>query len=240
MCLSIRDVLTAYQPIVDTVPGLKTRVDDFRAQLDVLNMGTTVRVEGTAGHTKDKNILRDRVAGACFSIANAIWSHAADINDEILKARIPINLSDFQYAKSVDLIGRFRAVVQEANLLGNKLEVHGVLPADIKKATDDVEAFAIKMNSPKSQRSANSAKLQGLKNDFKAMDTILERLDRSINALMLSQDEFYRAYQKSRFLGSTNVRKEKDPAQPVERKVLAPMAAAVRPYVSENGAMQGA
>jgi hypothetical protein len=218
MCLSIRNVLSNYETVIDTVPVLKSRVTDFYTQLGVLDAGTMVGVEGTAGFTESKNQLRERLGMACFSLANAIWSHASDLNNEILKARVPVTMSAYMYGKEVDLIGRFRAVMQEANGLKKELAQHGFPTTVLETIQKDADEFSLTMNAPKDARDNNSSKLKSFVEDFKAMDTVLEKLDRSVNAMMFTQQTFHQDYQKSRYIGSANPKKEKDIATPVERQ----------------------
>ncbi len=228
MCLSIRDVLASNQVIVDSVIGLKNRVTEFHAKLEVLDAGTMHGTDRLKGHTVEKNLLRDRLAQNCFSIANAVWSHAADQNDEILKGRIPINISDFQYGKAVDQIGIFRSVMAEANALVKEIEAYGITAQLLTDTNNDLEEFSVKINSPKSARTANAVKTKGLISEFKEMDGVLEKLDRSVNALMSQHVELYNAYQKSRLLGTANVRtaketpaaEESQPQQPVRQNAL--------------------
>lgn len=219
MCLSVRDVLSNYTGIVDAIPGLKACVVQFEDQFQVLDNGTLLTLASTGGTTEVKNQLRDQLIVASFSIANALWSHAAKTKNEVLKEKMPVNLSDFTRGKEVDQIGRIRGVLAEANGLMKEIEEFGISAAFLQKANDDAEDFGQKMNSPKTLRSNNALKLDSLKNDFKAMMDVLERLDRAVNAIMPMQDELYKAYTKARYLGTANLKKEKA-EETVERKVF--------------------
>lgn len=209
MCLSVRDVLTNFTGVVDSVPGLKDCVTAFDGQFRLLDDGTKHTLASTIGTTEEKNRLRERLVMASFSIANAVWSHAAKTKNEVLKEKIPVNLSDYQRGKEVDQIGRIRGVLAEANGLIKEIEAFGITTDLLAQANNDAEAFGQKMNSPKTLRSNNALKLDSLKNDFKDMMAILENLDRAVNAVMLRQDEFFKAYTKARFLGTGNLKKEK-------------------------------
>ena len=239
MCMNVRTVLDTYAPIVASVPKLAERATEFRAQFSVLDGKITIGVAGTEGHTETKNALRDQLALTCFSLANAVWSHAADINNEILKASIPVILSDFQYGREFDLLARFRAVIAAANQYHKEIEAHGITPAQLTKANTDMTAYDQNINLPKSTRSNNAVKLALFIDDFKGMDTVLEKLDRAVNSVMLQQEEFHKAYFKSRYLGSKNLNKQKDAAEPVERKFPQPNPAANQKNMAEVPFLEG-
>lgn len=237
--MNVRTVLDTYAPIVASVPKLTERATDFRAQFTVLDGKITIGVAGTEGHTETKNTLRDQLALSCFSLANAVWSHAVDINNEILKASIPVILSDFQYGREFDLLARFRAVIEAANQYHKDIEAHGITPAQLAQANADMTAYDQNINLPKSTRSNNSVKLAMFIDDFKSMDAVLEKLDRAVNSVMLQQDEFHKAYFKSRYIGTANLNKQKDAPEPVERKFPQPMPVAKRQFSTEVPVLQG-
>lgn len=234
MCMNVRTVLDTYAPIVASVPKLAERATEFRTQFTVLDGKITIGVAGTEGHTETKNALRDQLALTCFSLANAVWSHAADLNNEILKASIPVILSDFQYGREFDLLARFRAVIEAANQYHKEIEAHGITPAQLAQANADMTAYDQNINLPKSTRSNNAVKLAKFIDDFKSMDAVLEKLDRAVNSVMLQQDEFHKAYFKSRYIGTANLNKQKDAAEPLERKSTRPAPSVDRPNMSEG------
>ncbi len=237
MLVSVRDVLANRQTLVNSTPMLRNRADEFTAQFTVIDAGTTLGIETTEGATETKNILRERLVNACFSLANAIWSHADDAKDESLKARIPNNLSDFQYGKDAELLGRYRAVIKEAQELRGIFEAFGIDTKVVDDAAINVEEFARNLNAPKTLRNTNSVKLANWQDNFKSMDGTLERLDRIINAMRIGQVEFYQEYTRARVLGTSNAKKEKAPEPRRANKFPVPTSPVKPPVEAEEKSM---
>ncbi len=239
MCQSVRDVLNDYQSIVAPLPGLKRCADKFTDQFAVIDAGTTIGVKTTTGVTEAKNQLTQRLISNAFMVANAVWSYGDEVHDEELKASVPVVESDYLRGKDVDRLGKFRAVADAARPIAGRLADFGITEQILAELNADVAVYSTAMNAPRSTRSKNAQQLAGFIDDFKAMDEVLIRLDRAVNALKATQAEFFQAYDKARYLGTGNLKKEKELPMPEPRRTFAPPTTATAPTSKEEMVMIG-
>ncbi len=215
MYLSVQEVLGAFAAAVSSILHLEQLSTNFIQQLNALRDGISIGVTGTAGITQDKRETRTRLGNVSFAIANAIWTYAEAQNDSILKAAFPLTLTEYHSGKDVDLLGRYQAVIRKAGSLDDALLPYGFGRVEIADATKLLDEFNRKLNSPKNARAANARKLSDFIDEFKTMDELLQRIDRSVNALILTQPAFYQAYAKARTISNYLPKKEGEmpPAQ---------------------------
>lgn len=214
MCTKLHLYLDENPSKISAVPKVLERTTGFKTQYTVLDGKINLGMANTTGHTKKKADARDKAAASCFRLANAIWGHADDTNDEVLKAKFPVTTSDFQYGSSTELKSLYREVMKTATGLKKELELHGITESDFNTAKANLEAFETFENAPLSERTKNAVELEQFTDDFRVMDTVLTKLDNAMDAAFDKIDPFLVGYYKMRRLraGKANIESEEAPA----------------------------
>ncbi len=236
---AVEAVIDANPVAVNSIRAMEPRVQAFRDKLAVIRAGLDIGAANLTGVTEDKSQALERAGSECFALSNALWSVADDANDEVLKAMFPSAITSFQQGKAVELLGLFKAVLKAGREHADSLGNFGFDGSALDVVEAAINDFQQKINSPKLARSAGSNRLNQYIEEFNNMDAVIDRLDHAVNALRNTQSVFYAAYTKSRYLGTTPPKKDKEEVMPTERTLPVPPPPAKRTATPENGLIMG-
>jgi len=188
-------------PAIVTKNGQVTTSRNEIVQL-ALEQGTDI-----SGNTADKDNKRQAMADAAYEIAKPLTAYADDTGNEVLKAEIDFELTDFTTGKDIDARDNAQLVRDRANTYIAPLAPYNITPALVTALQDKINAFGAVIGSPRAARSTKKSKTEAIADQFVLLEGYLEGQDNLMVTFRTSQSEFFDSYKAARELVDTGGRK---------------------------------
>lgn len=156
---------------------------------------------GTIGHARQKTQARAAMAAAATPLAGALQAWAAVESQPAVAAKIDFAPSDLLYGRDTLAEDRARLIHGEATTRLAALATYGVTQPLLDTLGDAIDAYHAQIVAPRTAIIDRKAATSTLAAAFDAADRVLvDRLDKLIPLLALTQAAFATDYRNSRII----------------------------------------
>ena len=194
-------VCLKYLKLVESVPAFLRAYQALTKLVIAVEKDHTVQGANTKGVTVNKEQMRDAVIDSAMYIAGAVHSHASDIENSELMAKVHVNISDFKNCGFEECIKKCDIIAKEASVVMDQLADHGVVQKDLDGFMTLVNDFKIMITKPREVIVEKSSVTIDIADLFSTGDKILkEKMDKLINKYKPSDPSFYQEYWNARII----------------------------------------
>ncbi|BDX38893.1 hypothetical protein CYCD_22480 [Tenuifilaceae bacterium CYCD] len=203
MYMVVNNLLNAAAAIVETLPnqrGIVTTVKDNTTQIQEV---AELQEFDKSGLSDKKKLLRASLIEQAEDISLKMVAYATNISNSVLLKEVKYPKSELSRAADTDLKNMVQCIYDRTNENIRQLTEYGITEEMLANFLTTINSF--NESIPTVRKGVSSKKLYTAKLDnlFKSTDAALDKLDKIVEIVRLTQPDFYKEYQTSRMIINT-------------------------------------
>jgi len=198
-----RDFLRIHKPKVENLPGFSENNSVFEEGISQIKATAELQQFKKTGITESKRLLRASLVIQGEDISHKMVAYATNTNNSVLQKEVWYTKSELNRATDTDLRNMAQCIYDRAYENVAQLEAYGITEAVLSSFKAAINLFDESIPAVREGTNTKRGYTVQLENLFKDTEAALDRIDRIVEIIRLTEPEFYLGYRSARAIVNT-------------------------------------
>lgn len=201
MSLVTIDYLNSVEPsIISGIPLFDSYYLPFKENVTMLNSELVSQMINRKGYAVDKKDIKEKMCLLGDAISDSVVAYAVNINDSVLEGEMTFTFSELHRFGDAECFAANQLIYDKAKAKLDNLGTYGVDGVMMDKYLGLIHDYQLATPVPKNQIINKKMATEEIKDLFKANTVYLNKMDKLVKVLKLSNPDFVMHYFASRKL----------------------------------------
>lgn len=184
--------------IINRIPAFNTLYEQIKDKIAAIIETAQLKGGALSGIATGKSELRQALSAKTLAVSGVVYSYAADIADQTLKAEMDIKQSRLKRMRDDELAPFSRFVHDRANTHIGALAAYNITADDLTELQTAIANYSATVPQPRTAISNRKTINENLRTLFRELGDLFKRFDRQIESLRESHADFVNTYFSTR------------------------------------------
>ena len=198
MYLAVKVFLNSKLSVLGTLPNFMVSFTAFLGLIPVIQHLMEKQLFDKKGVTNSKQALKQVLATITGDYARKLYAYALFINDHVLIAETHITQSKIDIYSDATLLETAEGMYSRTTPLMTELTGYGITTGTQLELQNAIDNFASSIPSPRLSKTDSKEDTRHLKDQLKAADQTLAKIDAVIEIIRYTEPDIYKGYKLAR------------------------------------------